>query len=211
MTEAGDARESLKWIEAASWPNHASLGPIFSLSDKRRYLFAKNGLSSRAEESMLLLAVRRMSARGDLATGPKSGISYRLTKQSRTARFMSDQTASSKLLPRSKTKQDEFLPRIIKGYDAEELCLVTVRQGSQTPIGERVFNVAVRMYHRRGPRQAETPDYWEIQWARAKPVLRENFWRYMREHCPDVELVREAVANLKLPEEWNDLFEETQS
>jgi hypothetical protein len=30
----------------------------------------------------------------------------------------------------------------------------------------------------------------------------------MREHCPDVELVREAVADLKLPEELNDLFEE---
>jgi hypothetical protein len=124
---------------------------------------------------------------------------------------MSDQTAGSKLLPRPKTKQEEFPLRIYKGYDAGELCLVTVRQGSLTPTGERLFNVAVRMYHRRGLRQAESPDYWEIQWARAKPVLRQNFWRYLREHCPDVELVREAVANLKLPEELNDLFEETKS
>jgi hypothetical protein len=125
------------------------------------------------------------------------------------ARFMSDQTAGSKLLPNPKTKQEQSRPPIFKGYDAEELCLVTVRPGCQTPSGERLFNVAVRMYNRRGPRQVESPDYWEIQWgARAKPILRENFWRYMREHCPDVELVREAVANLKLPEELNDLFEE---
>jgi hypothetical protein len=152
-----------------------------------------------------------MSVRGDLATGPKSGKSHRLTKQSRAARDMSDQIAGSKLLPRPKTKQEESPPAIFKGYDAEELCLVTVRRGCQTPTGERLFNVAVRMYNRRGPRQVESPDYWEIQWARTKPILRENFWRYMREHCPDVELVREAVASLKLPEELNDLFEETES
>jgi hypothetical protein len=125
--------------------------------------------------------------------------------------FMSDQIAGSKLLPRPKTKQEKSSPPVFKGYDAGELCLVTVRHGCQTPTGERLFNVAVRMFNRRGLRQVETPDYWEIQWARAKPILRENFWRYMREHCPDVELVREAVANLKLPEELNDLFEETKS
>jgi hypothetical protein len=147
-----------------------------------------------------------MSARGDLATGGEPGITHRLTKQTRAARFMSDQTADSKL-PRPKTKPEESHPPIFKGYDAGELCLVTVRPGCQTPTGERLFNVAVRMYNRRGLRQVESPDYWEIQWARAKPILRENFWRYMREHCPDVELVREAVANLKLPEELNDLFE----
>jgi hypothetical protein len=124
---------------------------------------------------------------------------------------MSDQTAVSKLLSRPKTKQEGSPLPVFKGYDAGELCLVTVRHGCQTPTGERLFNVAVRMYNRRGLRQVESPDYWEIQWARTKPILREHFWPYVREHCPDVELVREAVANLKLPEELNDLFEETKS
>jgi hypothetical protein len=56
--------------------------------------------------------------------------------------------------------------------------------------------------------EGSVPDLWHIAWTDFAEVIRDNFWEYVNEHCPEPGAVREAVRNLEPPEELKDLFAE---
>ena len=56
--------------------------------------------------------------------------------------------------------------------------------------------------------EGSVPDLWHIAWTDFAEVIRDNFWEYIDEHCPEPGAVREAVRDLVPPEELKDLFAE---
>jgi len=56
--------------------------------------------------------------------------------------------------------------------------------------------------------EGSAPDLWHVAWTHFAEVIRDNFWEYIDEHCPEPDAVREAVRNLEPPEELKDLFAE---
>jgi hypothetical protein len=89
---------------------------------------------------------------------------------------------------------------------AENRCVITVRMLEEEE--EEGWMVEVEVQLQPDSVEGSVPDLWHIAWTHFAEVIRDNFWEYLDEHCPEPDAVREAVRNLKPPEELKDLFAE---